>query len=256
MTISIADAQQFFLMLVRVLAITMVTPVLSTGRYPVQVKIGLAFFLTWILFPVQPRLDESWETLAYCVAISRELLTGLLAGFGSLLTFVAIQMAATFIGLQSGMRMASMLNPKLSDIVQVEGSALEQLYSLVVVLLFFVVGGHHLVILGIQRTFDMVPAGQFALSALAFDRLMELTGMMFNAALFIAMPVLATQLLVSLALAIISRVVPQVPVIFVGAPLKIGLGTITLMLALPWMASFIVNKLSQVIDDMLIFVAS
>ncbi len=256
MTISVADAQLFFLMLVRVLAITMVTPVLSTRRYPAQAKIGLALFLTWILFPVQPRPDQPWEVLSYCLAVSQELVTGLLAGFASLATFAGLQMAGTYIGLQSGIRMANMLNPRLSDIVQVQGSALEQIYAMVVVLLFFLVGGLHLVILGIQQTFQIVPAGQFALSPLALDRLLVLGSMMFNSALFIAMPVLATQLLVSVALAIISRVVPQVPVIFVGGPLKIGLGIITLMLALPWMASFIVQKLSRMIDDMLIFVAS
>jgi len=91
---------------------------------------------------------------------------------------------------------------------------------------------------------------------LAFDRLLVLGSMMFNSALFIAMPVLGTQLLVTVALAIISLAVPQVPVIFVGGPLKMGLGIIALMLALPWMAGFIVEKLSRVIDDMLIFVAS
>ena len=243
-------------MFVRVLTVTMVTPVLSTGRYPAQVKIGLAFFLTWILFPMQPRLDGPWEALAYGLAISRELLTGFLAGFASLMTFAALQMAGTFIGLQSGSRMASMLNPRLSDIVQVQGSALEQIYAMVVVLLFLVIGGHRLVILGIQKTFELLPPGQLALSPFAFDRLTVLTGTMFNTALFIAMPVLGTQLLVSLALAIISRVVPEVPVIFLGAPLKVGVGAITLMLALPWMAAFIVEKLSRVIDDMLIFVAS
>jgi len=255
-TISIAEAQRFFLMLVRVLAITMVTPVLSTDRYPAQAKIGLAFFLTWTLLPVGSAPAEPWEALSYCLAISRELLTGLLAGFASLMTFVGLQMAATYIGLQSGIRMANMLNPKLADIVEVQGSALEQIYSLVVVLLFFLVGGHHLVILGIQRVFEMVPVGEFILSPLSLDRLMELTGMMFNTALFIAMPVLGTQLLVSLALAIVSRVVPQVPVVFLGAPLKMGLGIATLMLGLPWMVGFIASKLTLVIDEMLIFAAS
>jgi len=255
-TVSIADVQIFFLMFVRVLAITMVTPMLSTRRYPAQVKIGLAFFLTLILFPMQPKPDQPWQALAYGLAVSRELLTGLLAGFASLITFAGLQMGATFIGMQSGTRMANMLNPKLSDIVQVQGSALEQLYTVVVALLFLLVGGHHLVILGIQKTFQMMPAGQFTQSPLAIYRLMELTGMMFNTAVFIAMPVMGTQLLVSLALAIISRVVPEVPVIFLGAPLKVGLGAITLLLALPWMTSFIIDNLSRVIDDMLIFVAS
>jgi len=254
-TISIADAQLFFLVLVRVLAVLMVTPILSTRRYPAQAKIGMALFLTWMLFSVQPKIDEPWEMLTYGIAISHELFTGLLAGFASLVTFVSLQMAATYIGLQSGTRMANMLNPSLSDLVQVQGSALEQLYTMVVVLLFLIVGGHHLVIAGIQRTFTLVPAGQFILSPFAFDRLMLLMGMMFNTALYISMPVLGTQLLVSLALAIISRVVPQVPVIFLGAPLKMGLGILTLMLALPWMAGFIIDKVSRVADDVLIFVA-
>lgn len=255
MTFTIAQAQIYFLVLVRVLMILMIAPILSTGRYPAQVKIGLALFVAAMLMPIQPKPDRTWDALKYAFCVGQEVLTGLLVGFASTITFTGIQMAATYIGLQTGFRMASMLNPNLSDVIQQRGSSLEQIYMIVVVLLFLAIDGHHWVFLGLQRTFELVPAGEFALSPLSLDRLLALMDMMFDTALFLAIPVLATLLLVSIALAIIARAVPQVQVFFLGAPLKMGLGIVTLTLALPWMAVFIVERLSKLVDDMLIFVA-
>jgi len=63
---------------------------------------------------------------------------------------------------------------------------------------------------------------------------------------------MGTLLLLDVALAIISRAVPQVQVFFVGAPLKMVLALVTLIVALPWMAGYIVDRLGRVIDDMVI----
>lgn len=255
MTFTVAQAQVFFLVLVRVLMILMIAPILGTGRFPAQVRIGLALFLAAMLLPIQPQREQAWEALRFGVCVGQEVVTGLMVGFASTIAFTGVQMAATFIGLQSGFRMASMLNPNLSDVIQQRGSSLEQIYTILVVMLFLTVDGHHWVLVGIQRTFQLVPAGEFALSPFSLDRLLALTGMMFDTALFLAIPVLGTLLLVSLALAIVARAVPQVQVVFLGAPLKMGLGMLTLGFAIPWMAVFIVERFSRLVDDMLIFVA-
>jgi flagellar biosynthesis protein FliR len=253
---TIAQAEHLLLVTVRVLAITMVAPVFSTTRYPALAKIGLAVLLAGIIVSTQPPLEEPWGLFPLAFLVGQEFLAGLIIGFCSLMAFVGVQMAATYIGLQAGFRMADMMNPNMPDIVQQQGSALEQVYTVLVVLLFLAVDGHHWIIMGIQRSFELVPAGQLALDALAGERLVTLASALFTIALSTSMPLMGTLLLLDVALAIIARAVPQVQVFFVGAPLKMALGLVMLILSLPWMAGYMVDRLGRVIDDMIILLVS
>ncbi|HHX43207.1 MAG TPA: flagellar biosynthetic protein FliR [Chloroflexi bacterium] len=252
MTFTIAQAEHVLLVTVRVLAITMVAPVFSTSRYPAPAKIGLALVVAGIIVPTLPPIEETWGLFPLAFLVGQEFLVGLIIGFCSLIAFVGVQMAATYIGLQAGFRMADMLNPNMPDLVQQQGSSLEQVYTVLVVLVFLAVDGHHWIIMGIQRSFDLAPVGPLALDGLAGERLVTLASTLFTIALSIAMPIMGTLLLLDVALAIIARAVPQVQVFFVGAPVKMALGLVTLILSLPWMASYMVDRLGRVIDDMLI----
>ena len=256
MTFTIAQVAHLLLATVRVLAIIMVAPVFSTSRYPAPVRIGLAVLLAGVIVSAQPPLEEPWGLFPLAFLVGQEILAGLIVGFCSLIAFVGVQMAATYIGLQSGFRMADMVNPNMPDLVQQQGSALEQVYTVLVVLVFLAVDGHHWIIMGIQRSFELVPAGELALDALAGERLVVLASTLFTIALSIAMPIMGTLLLLDVALAIIARAVPQVQVFFVGAPLKMALGLVTLILALPWMAGYMVDRLGRVIDDMVILLVT
>jgi len=249
---TVAQAEHLLLATVRVLAIIMVAPVFSTTRYPALTKIGMVVLVAAVIVSTQPPLGEPWGLFPLAFYVGQEFLVGLIIGFCSLVAFVGVQMAATYIGLQAGFRMADIMSPNMPDLVQQQGSALEQVYTVLVVLIFLAVDGHHWIILGIQRSFELVPAGQLALDALAGERLMTLVSGLFTIALSIAAPVMGTLLLLDVALAIISRAVPQVQVFFVGAPLKMVLALVTLIVALPWMAGYIVDRLGRVIDDMVI----
>lgn len=256
MTFTIAQAEHLLLVAVRVLAIILVAPVLSTTRYPAPAKIGLAVLLAGVIASTLPPLREPLGLFPLAFLVGQEFLAGLIIGFCSLVAFVGVQMAATYIGLQAGFRMADMMNPNMPDLVQQQGSALEQVYTVLVVLVFLAVDGHHWIVMGIQRSFDLVPAGQFALEALAGERLAPLSSALFTIALSIAMPIMGTLLLLDVALAIIARAVPQVQVFFLGAPLKMAVGLATLILALPWMASYMVDRLGRLIDDMVILLVA
>lgn len=253
---TIAQAQQFLLVAVRVLAILMVAPVFSTTRYPLQTKIGLAMVLAGIIVSVQTPPEAPWSTFPLAFAVGIEFVTGFVIGFCSLIAFIGVQMAATYIGMQSGFRMGDMLSPNMPDLVQQQGSSLEQVYTVLVVLLFLAVDGHHWVILGIERSFELVPPGQLSLGTLAAPRLIELVSSLFTIALSIAMPLMGTLLLLDVALAVISRAVPQVQVFFIGAPVKMALGLVMLVITLPWMAGYIIDKLGDVVDDMVILLVS
>lgn len=62
---------------------------------------------------------------------------------------------------------------------------------------------------------------------------MDLFASLFGVAIKIAAPVVAAVFLADLALAIMARVVPQMNVLIVGFPLKLGVGLVGTAVALP-----------------------
>src|SRR5512144_2198438 len=91
MTISVAQAQLFFLAFSRILAIIIHVPVLVGQNIPNQVRMGLGFVLAIVLIPWQPlpaaAVSVGW--LAYSISIGKEILIGTLIGFSADLAFGA-----------------------------------------------------------------------------------------------------------------------------------------------------------------------
>lgn len=242
MSISIAQAQNFFLALTRILAILIHVPVLGGRAIPNPVKIGLGLLLTLILIPWQhlPAEATPLALFPFAFAIGRELLVGTLAGFAAVLIFGALQIAGNLMGLGSGFTAGQILNPALEE----SGSALDQMFIMTALLIFLAINGHHAFLAGLKRTFDLIPL-QGPLPELAPQRLISLTNGLITAGVQMALPLLGTLLLTDLTLGLLARVAPQMHVFFLGIPLKVGIGLLTLTAAL----SFILPMLSDLLHS-------
>src|SRR5262245_60254035 len=84
-------ANRFLLALVRVLSALVLNPFLGASRVPAQGRIGLALFVTIVLFP-PGGADEI--VAAGVPEIIGEVLVGLASGFAVTLIFFAAQLAA------------------------------------------------------------------------------------------------------------------------------------------------------------------
>jgi len=143
------------------------------------------------------------------------------------LTFGAIQMAGDVMGMGSGFRAAQMLNPALG----LQGSSMNQFFVVVATLVFLAVDGHHLFLIAVQRTFDMLPLAT-ALPAFSSERLLATTGKLVGTGVQIALPVFGAVLLTDLSLGLLARVAPQIQVFFLGVPVKLGIGIVALLFSL------------------------
>ena len=95
------------------------------------------------------------------------------------------------------------------------------------------------------RLADLPCAGPVA------EGLVSLTGVVFMVALKCAAPVIVASFLVNLALAILSRVAPQINVLMVSFSLKIGVGLVVLMIAGPFLVYAFKNLLAGFEEDVL-----
>jgi flagellar biosynthetic protein FliR len=251
MTISVAQAQLFFLALTRILAMLIHIPVLGGRAIPNQVKIGLGVLVTIVLagvaLPGAPLPPEApaMAPLTLAAAIARELIIGTLAGFAAVLTFGAVQTAGELMGLGSGFASGRVFNPAFAD----SGSALDQFFLIIATLLFVVSNGHHLALLALQQTFAAAPLAspvEQVLTTGGLDRMLTLTSQLFGAGVLLAAPIIGATLMADVTLALLARVAPQVHVFFLGMPLKVGLGLGALALALAVLIPQVASLMNEI----------
>jgi len=218
MTVSVAQAQLFFLAFTRIMAVIIRVPVLGGQSIPNQVRIGLGFALALVLIPWQPLAPEvaSLGFYAFSLAIGKEVLIGTLVGYAADLTFGMLQIIGSAMGMGSGFESSRLFNPALGD----TGSAFDQIFVIVMMMFFLVLDGHHIVLIALQKTFEVIPLNG-PLPFNGVEAVAVTTSQLVATGVHLALPVMAALVLTDTALGLIARVAPQVQVYFLGLPAKV-----------------------------------
>jgi len=250
MTISVAQAQLFFLAFTRILAIMIHIPVLGGQSIPNQVRIGLGFVLAMVLIPWQPLPEDAVVIgfIAYGVAIGKEILIGTLIGYSADLAFGAIQIAGGAMGLGSGFESSRIFNPSMGD----SGSVFDQIFVMTATMVFLMINGHHLVITAIQKTFEILPLnGQLPFNGL--EAIMTTTSTFVIAGIHLALPVMTALILADLTLGLLARVAPQVQVYFLGLPVKVVVSLLALSFLFAGLLPYLSSLFKSMSENMLLF---
>jgi flagellar biosynthetic protein FliR len=237
----------FLLMLVRVGTMLMLMPGFSGRSVPAPIKVIFSVVVTLTLVPFsQTNAAQFNDPGRFAVGVGQEFLVGLLMGFGIALIFGAVEMAAGLINIQMGLNLSPAFNPSFN----MTGGALDTFYMLIASLIFFGADAHHLLILALQRSFVTIPVGAATFSQSGQQTLAALTEVMFVDALRIGLPVAGTLLLADVALGILSRMVPQMNVFFVGLPAKMLVGFGLILLTMPFLLGVLHTMMSSGLVDM------
>lgn len=250
MTISVAQAQLFFLAFTRIMAIIIHVPVFGGQSIPNQVRIGLGLMLALVILPWQPLPSDaaSIGVFGFGLAIAKEILIGTLVGFAADLTFGALQIAGTTMGLGSGFESSRLFNPALGD----AGSAFDQIFLVILMMFFLAIDGHHYVLIAVQKTFTVVPLnGDLPFNGL--ESLVLTASRLIAAGVHLALPVLAALIMADLALGLVARVAPQVQVYFLGLPVKVTLALLSLAISLSVIFPFLTDLFRDMGENMLRF---
>jgi flagellar biosynthetic protein FliR len=251
MMISVAQAQLFFLALTRILAVIIHVPMLGGQNIPTQVRLGLGFALTLVLIPWQPLPAETAAVglVAFGLGIGKEILIGTLIGFAADLTFGAIQIAGATMGMGSGFESSRIFNPALGE----SGSAFDQVFVMTATMIFLLIDGHHLVLIALQKTFEVLPVNS-PLPFTGLETLMLTTATFITAGIHLALPVLTALILTDLTLGLLARVAPQVQVYFLGLPVKVAVALLVLNLTFAVISPFLTAMFKTLPTTMLRFV--
>ena len=227
---------QFLFVLARLSAAVVAVPILGARGVPAPAKIGLAVLLSLIVLPLEaePRGVAPTQLPLFASALGSEVLVGLAIGVAVSLVFHGLEMAASIVGVQIGFGLHGVVDPLSGQ----QSSVIEQFYRLVVTLVFFAVNGHYLVIGALLRTFEVVPPGTADMTLIAGERVVPFFSSLFVVAVRIALPVMGTLMLTDLAMGLVARTVPQMNVLVVGFPVKVGVGILVLAISMPLVTAF------------------
>jgi flagellar biosynthesis protein FliR len=223
---TVAQIEIWLLVLLRISVMVFLLPILSTEEVPSRFKAGLAFFLSIIIFPVLPQtaINIPPNLPAYIFMAMKELYIGAVMGFAATFIFAGLRFAGAWIDGETGFNMTQIMNPMAQE------------EDIVFVLLLLATGGYAFYLQALAESFRLIPlTGAQMASRDMMEVFTILTTDSFLLGMKVAAPVVATLFISSVALAIIARIMPNMNVWMVGMPMKIAVGMMTLVFALPLM---------------------
>jgi len=240
---TIAHLQIFLLVFIRMASVFMTAPLIGNANVPVITKIGFAFLVAFIIYPV---LDHTVvlpkQAMTYGMYIVSQIIIGVIIGYASYMIFAAIQLSGQIIDLQMGFGIVNVLDPMSNTQVSIIG----QFQFILGVLIFLSINGHHVLFQAMTDSFRIVPLLKVGITEDTASKLADLFVNMFIIAFKIAGPATLALFLTNMTLGFIARTIPQMNVFLVGLPLNILVGLAAVMVSLP----IIVNMFNALLTDM------
>jgi flagellar biosynthetic protein FliR len=227
----------FVMVLTRISAFFIVLPVFSWRTIPVRIKVGLTVLLAIFFSVITPLVivPNRVSVLEAVLLIANEATYGLALGLVAAIVFSAVKLSGRIIERQMGLAMAEVLDPLTGERTQPLGSLLEMIF----ILLFLSANGHHLLLLIISKSYEAFPAGSIPTVPVLTAGVVKAGSAMFVAGLKLAAPILAAFLLLMAVLAVLARIVPEMNILFISLPLRVGLGLLMVMIFFPFINGFV-----------------
>lgn len=218
-----AEFLSFVLTFMRVSLLIFFMPFFGADSVPSQAKAAFCLVLTLALWPSRAVPGAVFPAHPFDLALilGGELVLGLGLALMVNFIFAGIQLGAEFIGFQMGFSMLSLVDPSNPSQQLVITSFLAQMVALAI---FVTLDGHLLLLSSLVNSFKLIGPGRLLLEGRSLQDMLSLSAGMFVLAIKIAAPILACLFLVELALALMARVAPQMHLLTLGLPIKIGVG--------------------------------
>lgn len=231
MDILVNDFIRGFLVFLRIAAILFTVPVFSQSTVPGISRLLLSMIITYmVMFTIRDfNYDVNMGLIPLAIIGIKEMLTGIIIGFSLNFVFYGFSYAGLLIGNDMGLGAASMFDMNSEAESNIIGSVL----ALIATLIFVLINGHHFIISALGVSFKLIPLGHYSVNGEVVSLLIKYAGGIFIIAVKISAPIIVSFFLLNVASGVMARVIPQMQILFVMFPLKIGLGFLLLSTLIP-----------------------
>ncbi len=227
----------FMMVLTRISAFFIVLPVFGWKSIPIRIKVAITVLVTIFFSMITPSAIEPREVslLEAILLLVNEATYGLALGLIVYLVFATVKFSGRIIERQMGLAMAQILDPLTGEQAQPLGMLLETIF----ILLFLSANGHHMFLLIISRSYEAFPAGNIPTMAVLASGIIKAGSTLLMAGLRLSAPILAAFLVLMVALAVLARIVPEMNILFISLPLRVGLGLLMAAIFVPFINGFV-----------------
>ncbi len=231
------------LALVRVSGMVAFAPFFSSTALPLRTKAVFVGAAAYLLAPLVAALPGAQVTLGFS-ALLGELAIGLVYGLTLTLLNEMLLFAGQIVGLQFSFSLVNLLDPAST----IQTPLLGELFQLMGTLVVIGAGLDRILLASMVRSFRVAPLGSYALQPASALGIVRTAGGIFLAAVELAAPVLAATLLVEVAVSLLGKLSPQLPVMSLTVPLKTLTGFALLTASLALWPRFIEARFSGLLD--------
>ena len=216
--------------LFRVAGMVMAAPLSGTKSVPAQVRLMMTLAITMVIVPIlPPHPPVELISFSSLFIILQQVLIGILFGFTVQLVFSAVITGGQIIAMQMGLGFSVMVDPQNGG----QAPVMSQFYVMMAILVYLALNGHLVLIEVLVDSFRTIPVGAGGLSATSFRDVAYWGSQLFAGGLAIALPAVASLLVVNLAFGIMTRAAPQLNLFAIGFPVTMLLGFALVFITLP-----------------------
>ena len=243
-----ALAAAFMLTFGRVGAMVMLLPGIGESNLPARVRLAIALALTAVLLPLhrQAYAVNLNALMPLIVEMIQEVIIGLVLGITARLAMSALQIAGSVVAQQLGLGFVTAVDPTQDQ----QGVLVGNFLAVLGVTLIFATDMHYLVIAAMNDSYAIFKPGEIPLTGDAAKHITTIIAASFRIGVQIAAPFIAFGLLFNLGLGVLSRLMPQMQVFFIGLPLSILLGLLLLVMVLGAMMGTFTDVLHGVLSQL------
>ena len=234
------------LVMTRMAAMFMIIPIFGASNTPIQTKIGLVFFISWVIIPTQVAgFDLNIPTfLDLGQYIVTESLIGFSIGLITLIILNVFYLAGDLVDREIGFAMVSVISAQDESQLPISSN----FYYILAMMIFLITNVHHVLIKIILDSFDKMPLGSNPILNLIVYDFTKVLSYSFETGFKMAAPFILTILVANVLLGLLSKAMPGMNVFMIGMPLKILIGLILLFLVLPLYGGFIIEVFKNMIE--------
>src|SRR3954462_3152125 len=242
-----ALAAAFMLVFARIGAMVMLLPGFGETNIPVRIKLAIALSLTLIILPLhRDAYQIDMQSMApLMVMLVHEIVIGVVLGATARVTLSALQVAGSVVAQQLGLGFVTAVDPTQGQ----QGVIVGNFLSVLGITLVFVTDLHHLVIAALNDSYSLFRPGEIPFFGDIAALFTQTVAAAFRVGVQLSAPFIVFGLLFNLGLGVLSRLMPQMQVFFVGLPLSILLGFLILILVIGAMTGTFLDHVENVLHQ-------
>jgi flagellar biosynthetic protein FliR len=228
----------------RVVTVMFFLPIFGGEGVPFRIRVLLGLVMTIAVWPTASALFPSQnsenllilgDATSLFIATAREVFLGFTIGFSCKIVLVATNIAASAVGVNMGFQTAATLSPIFDN----QDSVFAVFKNWFVLILILALNLHHKFIEFIFESFTRIPISGWINPDLLLSNSLTIIQTCFEIGIKIAAPFLVIQFFLTLALGLLSRLVPQLNAFIVSFPLSFLVSMVLLFFSLSSIAALL-----------------